>query len=47
LERERRLELPTCSLATNCSTTELFPQKPIMASYNMASRRGVEPLLPP
>ena len=26
LERERRLELPTPTLARSCSTTELFPQ---------------------
>ena len=48
LERETRFELATPTLARLCSTTELFPQKLIHKQrVKMASRRGVEPLLPP
>lgn len=33
MERETRFELATCSLATNCSTAELFPQ---LSEFNAA-----------
>jgi hypothetical protein len=45
MERETRFELATLSLATRCSTTELFPRSPFIYPERgvLVGKEGLEP----